>query len=93
MSNEQVSPDEFPKHEVTIDSFWMDEHKVRNTQFTEFVQSTGYVTEAELKPDWEELKKQLPPGTPKPDESVLIPSSLVFNAPSYDVALNDYNKW
>lgn len=91
--NEQASPDEFPKHEVTIDSFWMDEHEVTNAQFAEFVQATGYVTEAELKPDWEELKKQLPPGTPKPDEAVLVPSSLVFFARSNDVDLNDYSQW
>ena len=37
--------------------------------WSEFVNATGYVTVAERKPDWEELKKQLPPGTPKLDES------------------------
>lgn len=31
--------------------------------WSEFVNSTGYVTVAERKPDWEELTKQLPPGT------------------------------
>ena len=39
--------------------------------WSEFVNATGYVTVAARKPDWEELKKQLPPGTPKLDESAI----------------------
>ena len=38
---------------------------VTNAEYARFVEATGYVTAAEWKPDWEELKKQLPPGTPK----------------------------
>jgi hypothetical protein len=48
---------------------------------SEFVNSTGYVTVAERKPDWEELKKQLPPGTPKLDESALVAGAPVFAPP------------
>ena len=70
--NEQASKDEFPKHRVSVDAFWMDTHEVTNAEFAKFVQATGYVTTAEKKPDWEQLKKQLPPGTPKPDESQLV---------------------
>ena len=32
------------------------------------MKATGYITTAERKPEWEELKKQLPEGTPKPDD-------------------------
>jgi formylglycine-generating enzyme required for sulfatase activity len=39
------------------------------------------------------LKKQLPPGTPKPDESLLAPASLVFSQPDHAVALSDYGQW
>ena len=28
--------------------------------------------------DWEELKKSVPPGTPKPPDELLIAASLVF---------------
>src|SRR5690606_20239559 len=45
------------------------------------------------KPDWNELKKQLPPGTPKPPDSVLVPGSLTFHAPGTRVSLNDYSQW
>lgn len=91
--NEQARPDEYPKHKVSVDGFWMDATEVTNAQFREFVEATGYVTIAERKPDWEELKKQLPPGTPRPAEDLLVASSLVFTAPAYPVRLNDVGQW
>lgn len=91
--NDQAREDEYPKHQVTVDGFWMDETEVTNAQFREFIEATGYVTTAEKKPDWEEIKKQLPPGTPKPPESVLVASSLVFTAPDHQVPLNDVRQW
>ncbi|MEN6456266.1 MAG: formylglycine-generating enzyme family protein [Prolixibacteraceae bacterium] len=86
-------PDEFPLHEVHVSDFYMDEHEVTNIQFREFTEATGYVTTAERKPDWEELKKQLPPGTPKPPDSVLVPASLVFEPTEEPVPLNDPSVW
>ena len=56
---------ERPAHRVRVDGFWMDETEVTNAQFREFVEATGYVTTAEKPPDWEEMKKQVPPGTPQ----------------------------
>ncbi|MBC7652897.1 MAG: SUMF1/EgtB/PvdO family nonheme iron enzyme, partial [Oligoflexus sp.] len=91
--NSQADKDEYPKHKVTVDGFYMDIHEVTNAQFKAFVNATGYITTAEKKPDWEELKKQLPPGTPKPDESKLVPSSLVFTPPNHPVDLNNYSQW
>lgn len=91
--NKQASPDEYPKHKVSVDGFWMDVTEVTNAQFAAFVKATGYVTTAERKPDWNDLKKQLPPGTPKPDDSQLVPASLVFNAPRHAVDMNDYSQW
>lgn len=91
--NKQASPDEYPKHSVTVDGFWMDVTEVTNAQFEAFVKATGYVTTAEKKPDWNELKKQLPPGTPKPDESMLVAASLVFKPTQGQVDLNDYSQW
>lgn len=91
--NAQAQPDEYPKHSVTVNNFWMDKTEVTNAQFAAFVKATGYVTTAERKPDWEQLKKDLPPGTPKPDESLLVPASLIFAPPSHPVPLDDYSQW
>lgn len=91
--NYQADKDEYPKHKVTVAAFYMDEHEVTNVQFQKFVEATGYITTAERKPEWEELKKQLPPGTPKPDENQLVASSLVFTPPNHPVDLNDYSQW
>jgi sulfatase modifying factor 1 len=86
-------PDEFPRHQVQVSSFYMDRHEVTNAQFRAFVEAIGYVTTAERKPDWEELKKQLPPGTPRPADSLLVAASLVFNPPSHPVPLNNVAAW
>src|SRR5258706_1214099 len=59
---------ERPAHRVKVDGFWMDETEVTNQEFKKFVEATGYVTTAERPVDWEEIKKQVPPGTPKPPE-------------------------
>ena len=56
--NEQASRDEYPKHSVKVSPFWMDETEVTKAQFKAFVDATGYVTTAEQKPDWDELKKR-----------------------------------
>lgn len=91
--NDQASSDEYPEHAVQVRPFWMDETEVTNAQFQKFVAATGYVTTAEQKPDWEELKKTLPPGTPKPPDSVLVAASLVFRQTDREVDLHDYNQW
>jgi formylglycine-generating enzyme required for sulfatase activity len=85
--------DELPLHRVRVDSFWMDITEVTNAQFREFVADTGYLTTAELAVDWNELKKQLPPGTPKPSDDVLRPGSMVFTPPNQPVDLNDISNW
>lgn len=92
-NNAQADKDEYPVHKVTINSFYMDVHEVTNAQFSAFIAATGYITTAEKKPDWEDLKKQLPPGTPKPDESQFVAAALVFTPPKYAVDLNDYSQW
>lgn len=86
-------PDEYPQHTVTVAGFWMDATEVTNAQFRKFTAATGYITTAERKPDWEEIKKQLPAGTPKPADSLLVASSLVFTPPAYTVPLDDASQW
>lgn len=86
-------PDEAPIHRVRVDGFWMDATEVTNAQFEAFVKATGYVTVAERPVLWEELRKQVPPGTPKPDDAVLQPGSLVFTPPNHAVDLRRYDLW
>ena len=86
-------PNERPAHRVHVEGFWIDEHDVTNAEFAKFVEATGYITTAEKKPDWEELKKQLPADTPKPDDSVLVAGSLVFTPTPQRVPLNDLSAW
>lgn len=91
--NNQARPDEIPKHKVKVSSFWIDQHEVTNAQFKKFVDETGYITVAEKDVDWNVLKTQLPPGTPKPNDSLLAAGSMVFTPPSHAVDLNDYSQW
>ena len=62
--NEEGFYDEYPKHVVKINSFWMDKTEVTNAQFKKFVDETGYITTAEKKIDWSDIASQLPPFPP-----------------------------
>lgn len=90
---EHCSEASMAPHRVKVEGFWMDETEVTNAQFKKFVEETKYVTVAERPVDWNELKKQSPPGTPKPPDEDLQPGSLVFTPPSGVVELNDYMQW
>ena len=92
-NDKESFPNERPAHLVDIRGFWMDEHDVTNAEFANFVKATGYVTTAERPVSWEDLKKELPPGTPKPDNGALAPGSLVFTPTSEPVPLNDLSAW
>jgi len=86
-------PNERPAHKVEIQTFWIDATPVTNAQFKQFVEDTGYVTTAERPVDWDQLKKQLPPGTPKPPQQKLQPGSIVFTPPDHEVGLEDLSQW
>jgi formylglycine-generating enzyme required for sulfatase activity len=88
-----AKPNERPAHKVDVNGFWMDRTHVTNAQFARFVEATHYVTTAERKPDWETIKAQVPPGTPRPDDSVLIPGAMVFVGTDAPVSLDDYSQW
>jgi sulfatase modifying factor 1 len=92
-NDKESFPNERPAHLVQVQGFWMDERDVTNAEFSKFVQATGYVTTAERKIDWEDLKKEAPPGTSKPDESALAPGALVFTPTVGPVPLDDLSAW
>jgi formylglycine-generating enzyme len=85
MGSDLHYPEEAPVHSVTLDRFWMDATPVTNHQFRTFVQATGYVTFAEIKPDIKDYPGALP--------HMLRAGSLMFNPPPYPVDLRDWSQW
>ena len=69
---------EKPQHPVSVEGFFIDITEVTNAQFSKFIEETAYVTVAEREINWEDMKKQLPEGTPKPHDSIMQPGSLTF---------------
>ena len=90
---DQAREDESPIHKVHVDSFWIDQNEVTNSQFTRFVKATGYLTTAEIPPSWEDIKKELPPNTPRPDDSLFKAASLIFVSSQGPINLNSNNQW
>jgi formylglycine-generating enzyme required for sulfatase activity len=85
---------EKPNHTVKVDGFYMDETEVTNKQFSEFIKATGYITTAERPIDWDIIKMQLPPGTQRPHDSILMPGSLLFKKTTESVPnLYDFSQW
>ncbi|MDR5739998.1 formylglycine-generating enzyme family protein [Caballeronia sp. LZ016] len=92
-NHRHAQPNEGPAHAVKLSGYWIDRYDVTNADFARFVAATGYVTTAERKPRWEDLKVQLPPGTPRPTDALLVPGALVFQGADSPVPLNDYSRW
>jgi formylglycine-generating enzyme required for sulfatase activity len=93
-SDKYAMPREKPAHKVTVDGFYIDITEVTNKQFKKFIDATKYITVAERKIDWKEMKTQLPANTPKPHDSILQPGSLIFNKNVNAVVnMNNYGQW
>lgn len=85
---------EKPRHLVHIDGFYMDISPVTNKEFKNFVKETGYITTAERDVNWEDLKKQLPPGTDKPHDSILKAGSLIFTKTTHPITdFTNVSQW
>jgi formylglycine-generating enzyme required for sulfatase activity len=85
MGSDRYYPEEAPVHRVTVDGFWIDTQPVTNAEFRRFVEATGYVTFAEIRPD--------PKDYPEVKPELLKAGSLVFVQPSGRVALRNYSNW
>ncbi len=85
MGSDRHYPEEAPVREVTVADFWIDRTPVTNRQFRQFVNQTGYVTLAELRPEAKDYPGALP--------EMLKAGSLIFTAPRGPVDLRDYSQW
>jgi formylglycine-generating enzyme len=86
MGSDRHYPEERPAHRVRVPPFWMDRCAVTNRQFSQFIESTDYVTLAQKAAD--------PALYPGADPSLLVPSSIVLVPPSGPVGKdNIYNWW
>ena len=77
--------EEAPPHRVTVSDFWIDRTPVTNRQFRKFVNETGYMTFAKLRPDAKDYPGVLP--------HMLKAGSLVFTPPKHPVDLTDWSQW
>ncbi|MEP9374971.1 formylglycine-generating enzyme family protein [Mesorhizobium sp. KR1-2] len=85
MGSNDHYPEEAPVHRVAVDRFWIDRTPVTNRKFREFVNATGHVTFAEIKPDAKDYPGALP--------HMLKAGSLVFAPPRHAVDLRDWSQW
>jgi formylglycine-generating enzyme len=85
MGSDRHYPEEAPVHRVTVGGFWIDRTPVTNRAFRRFVESTDYVTLAEMAPEARDY-----PGAPP---SMLRAGSLAFEPPRLPVDLNDIANW
>jgi len=85
MGSDSHYPEEAPVHRVTVDGFWMDRTPVTNAQFRAFVETTGYISFAEIAPDPKDYPGALP--------HMLKAGSLVFAPPDGPVNLCHWSRW
>jgi sulfatase modifying factor 1 len=85
MGSNRHYPEEAPAHLVTVCDFWIDQTPVTNRQFRAFVEATGYVTFAEIRPDPCDYPGALP--------HMLKAGSLVFQPPGGPVDFNHWGSW
>jgi formylglycine-generating enzyme len=84
---------ERPAHTELLEGFWIDETEVTNDQFAAFVNATGYVTTSERPVDWDIMKLQVPPDTPRPTDAELAPASAVFTPTNGAADPRHFTQW
>jgi len=72
-------PSEFPSHAVTIDTFEISQHEVTYAQFRQFIESSGYVTDAEKNNRGCVHEDMDAPGTP-----FVMNPKLTWKTPGYE---------
>jgi formylglycine-generating enzyme len=85
MGSDKHYLEEAPAHRVAVAGFRIDRTPVTNRAFRKFVNATGYVTFAEIKPDAKDYPGALP--------HMLKAGSLVFTPPKHAVDTRDWSQW
>jgi formylglycine-generating enzyme len=85
MGSDRHYPEEAPVHRVTVGGFWMHRTPITNRAFCKFVEATGYITLAEIKPDPKDYPGALP--------HMLKAGSLAFSLPDHPVDLRNFANW
>jgi formylglycine-generating enzyme len=85
MGSDRFYPEEGPVREVEIAAFPMQRGPVTVSDFSRFVEETGYVTLAERPPD--------PADYPDADPALLVAGSAVFRPTPGPVPLDDPGRW
>jgi len=85
MGSDQHYPEEQPAHEVTVGGFWIDRTPVTNREFRKFINATGHLTFAEIRPEPNDYPGALP--------QMLKAGSLVFTPPKHSVDLKNWSEW
>jgi formylglycine-generating enzyme required for sulfatase activity len=83
MGSDDFYPEERPRRDAQVKSFWIDAYPVTNAQFRRFVEETGYVTFTERPMD-----PRAYPGAPA---DLLQPGSFVFHPPAGETAAVDHS--
>ena len=65
MGSDKHYPEEAPVHNVALSGFWIDRTPVTNRDFRRFVNATGYVTLAEIRPEAKDYPGALPQVGPR----------------------------
>jgi formylglycine-generating enzyme required for sulfatase activity len=85
MGSDDHYPEERPAHRARVSGFWMDWAPVTNGRFTDFVETTGHVTFAEIPPNPADYPGALP--------DMLYAGSLVFSQPPGPVDRREIGNW
>jgi len=87
MTAPEMFNDELPAHEVYVDAFYIDKYEVTNRQFKEFVDGTGYVTDAEREGASAVMVLADQADTPIQTGSGVITSTAPENTPIYTASI------
>lgn len=85
MGSEDFYSDERPVRQMHVGPFWIDQTPITNSQFTRFVDATGYVTFAEVAPDPVVYREM--------DPALAVAGSIVFAPPDRPVDLDGGPGW
>ncbi|RJP23834.1 MAG: formylglycine-generating enzyme family protein [Candidatus Abyssobacteria bacterium SURF_5] len=95
----QGEKNERPQHEVSVSGFWMDACELTNRRFKEFIDATGYVTDAEKRGKawiWDEQWKEMAGADWRHPKGPSSSIETIMDHPVVQVSWNDataYCNW